>query len=205
MKPYFAKYIPVEGEIKDGDYYLLYSHGMKSGTRSKQQGAGEYAIEPKWTTHQYSGSTIDKLSNHTPIGDRRKAKLFLCSRDIKEGDKVYKEGIAGAIGEEVLKIAHDGIYGNVAIYRQEDGSETSDFCTNLFKAIGEISPGALSFVKEGDRFDKEDIRIFKTCNSYKSKVLTKLLGRKWEHKEDYVITPGKVIYVKIKGEDGKFY
>jgi len=83
--------------------------------------------------------------------------LSLCSRDIQIGDEVWEEGIDSPIGEEVLKIAHDGIYGNVAIYRLEDGSQTSDFCTNLFKVIGEISKAA-RWVKEGDEFDEDQIQ-----------------------------------------------
>lgn len=32
MKPYFAKFIPVEGEIKKGDYYIDNSLGKKYST-----------------------------------------------------------------------------------------------------------------------------------------------------------------------------
>lgn len=61
MKTYFSKYLPVEGEIKEGDNYLHEDGNvMKWG---KLTGNPE-----KWKGHQ-------------------KVKLFLCSRDIQIGDE----------------------------------------------------------------------------------------------------------------------
>lgn len=61
-KLYFAKYLPIEGEIKEGDWGF-----------HKERGA---TILMQWKSGmpQFSG---DKL-----------AKLFLCSRDFQVGDKV---------------------------------------------------------------------------------------------------------------------
>jgi hypothetical protein len=60
MKTYFAKYLPVEGEIKEGDYF------------------------------KYHESDVFQCKDITDIdGDCYKVKLFLCSRDIQVGDQVY--------------------------------------------------------------------------------------------------------------------
>lgn len=58
MKQYFAKYLPIEGEIEVGDYINI--------------------LEGR----------IHKLSqNEVPFPFSKKHKLFLCSRDIQVGDK----------------------------------------------------------------------------------------------------------------------
>jgi hypothetical protein len=67
MKLYFAKYLPVEGEIKEGDLYLA---------------DGNLVCKAK----------IPKKYNnpHVPYFDSyKKVKLFLCSRDIQVGDKFF--------------------------------------------------------------------------------------------------------------------
>lgn len=70
MKPYFAEYLPVEGEIKEGDKFLtaegnLYIYGDEKTT----------GLEfPTVRTIKYSD---------------KKVKLFLCSRDIQVGDRFY--------------------------------------------------------------------------------------------------------------------
>lgn len=63
MKPYFAKYLPVEGEIKEGSIILL-----DNGTPVIVGPAG-----------------IDLFTGHSIV------KLFLCSRDIQVGDKIKDE------------------------------------------------------------------------------------------------------------------
>lgn len=107
-------------------------------------------------------------------------KLFLCSRDVQEGDEVYKNGINNPLGK-ALKVAHDGIYGMMAIYELEDGRETSDYCKDLFKVVGSISPKA-TWIKEGDEFIAEgkDCQIFPLHN----------------HKE----TTGEIYYVDEHGD-----
>ena len=65
MKKYFAKYLPVEGEIKDGDYY----HWAVTNTIQK----------------------FKALSERKPSSDCTKMKLYLCSRDIQVDDEYYNE------------------------------------------------------------------------------------------------------------------
>lgn len=70
--------------------------------------------------------------------NHKKVKLFLCSRDIQVGDIVktrYYEG---------LKDFHCG----------NEGARQAAINNGSFKIIGEISPDALRYVKEGDEFDE---------------------------------------------------
>jgi len=67
MKKYFTKYLPVEGEIKEGDYW---KHPKAPNT-----------IFP-WTK-AYARGPIS-------TGLMQKVKLFLCSRDIQVGDKMTR-------------------------------------------------------------------------------------------------------------------
>lgn len=77
-KPYFTKWIPVEGEIKEGDT-IIYTNG-----------ATQHIAE-------YRSPYYDKYSN------LKKLKLFLCSRDIQIGDKDIHTGIMQDYGEEIVK------------------------------------------------------------------------------------------------------
>jgi len=110
MKIYFAKYLPYEGNIKEGEDYWCSVYGYRKGNHA---------------------------SRNVPKGEERfkPVKLFLCSRDIQVGDKVYAT-------------ADD-------FYRTYDGY--SDLCTDEIKIIGEISPQAI-WVKEGDEFEEDEIK-----------------------------------------------
>lgn len=66
-KPYFTKYLPVEGELQIGKYY--------------------------WNKQHLTG---DLVANHLHLkilqsGKFQPAKLFLCSRDIQVGDIAYND------------------------------------------------------------------------------------------------------------------
>lgn len=126
MKPYFAKYLPVEGEIKEGEVY-----------------------HSKWRSENkfYHYSTCAKIENGRvyptegvgaesgfPLEDGTKVKLFLCSRDIQVGDLLYNpitntEAVCRDV-EHAIKVGY-------------------------VKKIGEISPEA-TWVKEGDEFDESE-------------------------------------------------
>jgi hypothetical protein len=114
MKPYFAKYLPVEGEIKRGDKYL----------------------HPNGNFQQLSDDVqLSLLPEINEIG--KLVKLFLCSRDIQVGDKVFD--------------TYSGL--EVKVTEQNFPSNASDFWVRV---IGEISPEAV-WVKEGDEFNEEDV------------------------------------------------
>lgn len=117
---YFAKYLPVEGEIKEGDKV---KHNGQIVTALKQEGEGD-----TWKTDGLPtyGSNLEKV------------KLFLCSREIQVGDKTRHKNGAESV---LVPLSEED-----AKYRARNG---------FFKVIGEISPEALAYVKEGDEF-KED-------------------------------------------------
>lgn len=126
MKPYFAKYFPVEGEIKEGDSFFENDN-----------------LVLNW----------DNLEDLPYINAKlyiKKAKLFLCSRDIQVGDKVRLEN-----GEQVeivtltnhekdtFGVKSDSIWGNYS---------------KVFKVVGEVSLGA-KWVKEGDEVDENQVGV----------------------------------------------
>ncbi len=173
-KLYFAKYLPVEGEIKEGDWF--------------------------WSTPEVQGkklwqntSAISVTSNILSGYHLQKIKLFLCSRDIQIGDKYLEH-------TQVRPDRYSEFTADDETFFYEPNR-----IENAFKVAGPVSEGALTFVKEGDEFDKDEIKIFKYADSYDSKLITEMLGDKWEHGKHHIITPGKVAFVKIKGADGKFY
>lgn len=129
MKDYFAKYLPVEGEIKEGVYYKSkkYPH-----------------LKAKVATANWSKQILD-------FYDVQKVKLFLCSRDIQVGDKVF---IIGHTLQEPLKIISikNGMVSFDTTYYIILDQPVQD----CFKVIGEISPDA-TWVKEGDTFDEGEI------------------------------------------------
>jgi hypothetical protein len=132
MKLYFTKYLPIGGEIREGDKAIdknihhpnniVTLSFDKYGNASDGRGV-------------YSSDGLKKL---------KKVKLFLCSRDIQVGDEVqlYKEGFK--LGEKVVIKTKD----NLNLAKMAMG----------FRVIGEISPEA-KWVKEGDEFDKDEVTI----------------------------------------------
>jgi len=131
-KLYLAKYLPVEGEIKEGMKYIL----------TKSLGLGAYK-------EGYIGTAaIDFTKEAQEDQGGKILKLFLCSRDIQVGDKVFEILADKSIGEEfewteeIHKHNHQFI---------EDG--------DVFKVIGEISPEA-TWVKEGDEFAEDEVDIY---------------------------------------------
>lgn len=145
-KQYFAKYLPVEGEIKQGNKYFA-----------------------------YDGTLCERYASQTVDGDRL-AKLFLCNRDIQVGDKVRASMFIdvgwgklnpGDKGHDVhrmfdlqkeliIKSEQSDKYGNPDWWVTENGTIILKSCT--YKFIGEISPEAV-WVEEGDEFTEEEIYL----------------------------------------------
>lgn len=120
-KPIFAKYLPVEGEIKEGSIV--------------QDSLGYYCIGSE------EGVRVYKEAGKSPH------KLFLCSRDIKVGDKVWTTDynlLMEGIVESFYSEKEDMVVLNTL--------SPSVRKTTCFKKIGEVSPDAV-WVKEGDEFD----------------------------------------------------
>lgn len=122
MKLYFAKYLPVEGEIKPPCIVL---ETLTTGEKQLFQ------VDTK---------------NDIDIKNQQLVKLFLCSRDVQVGDKVYEILSDKSIGDEFEWTSEIAKYND------------SEPC---FKVIGEISTDA-TWVKEGDEFDEEKLRYIYT-------------------------------------------
>lgn len=132
-KPYFAKLLPVKGEIKEGDLCTCPHKG-----KGINVGKGQ----PKQVIVLFTYTKARHLCK-----DCTKVKLFLCSRDIQVGDKIHSDGLEGE---------YIGTPDNFAYIKTSDGHTSSRRPETCFKVIGEISPDA-TWVKEGDEFDESDI------------------------------------------------
>lgn len=125
QKQYFTKYLPVEEEIKEGDWILDSNNYVYKCTRIDN------------TYLNCSG-----YNGIVRIFKCKKAKLFLCSKDIQIGDKVtFPETLKERIVDETIK--------SLDTYKLQE----------YFKVIGEISEGA-TWVKEKDEFTEEEIMKF---------------------------------------------
>lgn len=122
-KPYFTKCLPVEGEIIKGDKYF------------SNEGKVENAIV-EGPYHQWL----------------KRAKLFLCSRDIQVGDEYF-------IGDGVKYYCKTVKNGKV----HAQAPMIADL-KDCYKVIGEISPKA-TWVKEGMEFDEDEIERWIMCRS----------------------------------------
>lgn len=123
MKKYFTKYLPVEGEIKEGD----------------------------WVRSPGTGAIFVWDEDLLRVEGDQKMKLFLCSRDIQVGDRVYD------IQSQLYgKITEGGNLIDTYNMLREDEMELIATLDPI-KVIGEISPEA-AWVTEGMEFDEEEIR-----------------------------------------------
>ena len=119
-KKYFAKYLSVEEERKIGDY----------------------------VRHKVSGDIgiITKISDESKYQDEEieKVKLFLCSKDIQEGDEVQdQDGYKYLIDNKRIKLLN---------------SSEGHLHGKVFKLIAEISPNAV-WVEEGDEFYEKELEF----------------------------------------------
>lgn len=138
-KTFFTKYLAVEGEIKEGDWYETLVIGLP-----QQRNAGTH---PRWSgPKKHIGSPTDKLVQLIPEDHKRKLKLFLCSRDIKIDDKVWNP--------------NTNQYENVVSFNSEVGCISYDSVTlnealkSCYKVIGEIlTPG----IVENQEFTEKEI------------------------------------------------
>lgn len=128
MNNFFSKYIPVEGEIKEGDSWMA---------------ANGDVVE---------GNTTGRMLYHANKSRQKKVKLFLCSMDIRKGDKVWHT-IDGVFYDII------GIFEDISIVTIK-GNKLIKECV---KVIGEISPESY-WVKEGDEFETKE--VVKLIESY---------------------------------------
>jgi hypothetical protein len=150
MKKYFAKYLPVEGEIKSDDTALTkYVEGVTEVTKEEYYKNGGNEIFP------VGNVTSDRLyvkghgwGTYFDREECQKVKLCLCSRDIQVGD-VVKDSLDTSLEGIVKNITGDKL--SVEI----DGEIVFVKTNEVLKVIGEISSEA-SWVLKGDEFDRPD-------------------------------------------------
>lgn len=153
-KPYFTKYLPVEGEIFKGDYFYDkdWDNVYKSVSPSR---TSTYIVDSKNGFHERIMC--------------KKVKLFLCSRDIQVGNEVIylpsgeKRKVLSK--EEVESLTGKG-KGNWCEFKVAKDERFH------IKVIGEVSSEA-TWVKEGMEFDETQVKIRftdmhgKLINSYR--------------------------------------
>lgn len=118
---YFAKYLPVEGEIKEQMVLATDTNAIFHMHEKDYEGA--------------------KLANSLHL--YKKVQLFLCSRDIRVGDTNVHTGILVHDNEEIVKEVKD----ESQLRFMQGVAEANKVV--LFKVLGPISPDA-TWVKEGD-------------------------------------------------------
>lgn len=120
---YVAKYFPVDDEIKIGDLYM-YRNSIP----------------------------VKRLEKETIPGteDYKKAKLFLCSREISIGDKDIWFIHASGEMEHIKEVKYE--------HQFDFMKELLKVGKDLLKVIGPISPYA-GWVKEGDEFEFKDLDL----------------------------------------------
>lgn len=135
QKPYFAKNLPVEGEVKEGQFFAL-NHEGKLG--------------------RINNHTYNSLPHRfTPV------KLFLYSRNIQVGDEVRYRGFYNGENRDesvvVTRINNSEISMSNG-YSTPIESDGECLCLNTMAwiPIGEISPET-TWVKEGDEFEKDEV------------------------------------------------
>lgn len=144
MKSYFVKYLPIEGKIKE----------IKGTWVWAPWGLGQFELKipnngDGSTIHAYSqvhnGETYIKVlhSDLKPVG------LFLCSEDIKVGDKIYATDPPDK--DLILREWTEHLDLDIP-------NSISGLGVKGFKIIGEISQDALSYVDNNDEFDEEQIQ-----------------------------------------------
>lgn len=156
MKKYFCKFLPVEG---DSDFVQCW--GKAICKRSPSNSALYHLID----NPEGEGPVTDWEVKTIPDGFKH-VKLFLCSRDLKIGDKIDCSYSLedGASFRKIGEVIPDE-YPNVAFtLKTVDNFYESGFGKEFipkeyaFKVIGEISPEAI-WVTENMEFSEEDLQV----------------------------------------------
>lgn len=143
MKKYFSKYLPVGGDIKEGDWCIA-KQTVLSNNHSKH-----YIRETYADLVQYSKARVETSGRYDTI-EFQKVKFFLCSRDIQGGDEVShcKSGEVAIVG---------GLSDNDVILKDHHWPHSNK--EDWYKIIGEISPEAV-WVEEAMQFDEQQWRPY---------------------------------------------
>lgn len=152
MMKYFTKYLPVEGEIKENDTFIITNPRIQDHPSGlirtcyhiiKDQGCWSEKNQ-NWTSEKCDFLYIDPLESEfwgfVERHHAKKAKLFLCTKNVNIDDNT----IDGIIKKEKL---NDFIFENGKCLQKS-------LC---YKVIGEISPNAV-WVTEGIEFDEDEVK-----------------------------------------------
>lgn len=166
MKPYFAKYLPIEGEIKEGEVFFWKGDSMPIPLTAIE-------IQKENGVISYDSPGYPEVCEAT-LTDCKKVKLFLCSRYIQIGDSF------------LFKLGYGNAQEKWCEFKIESEDETHYHCSTedavvtplgskqkfhksclpindsnfIVKVIGEISKDALQGVKEGDEFEESDVQFW---------------------------------------------
>jgi hypothetical protein len=153
MKKYFCKYLPVEGEIKEGDI-CYFTQFKEFGTATMVYDELCFVSFPQ----ESKGSLTSPISRN--LDDKRPYKLFLCSRDISIGDKVRRPSGFSERPDLEFTVNSIGERDGKKLYKEGDENyHTKGTEENTYKVIGEISPEAV-WVAEGMEFDEDEWSLF---------------------------------------------
>lgn len=179
---YFAKYLPVDGDIQVGDWFLVDGPYDIAGHGNimrciKVLSNGNVCCDLCGQTHQlgyYRGYV-------------KKVKLFLCSRDIQVGDTLFHIPTY-----KYVECKYESVLNKM---------KEKEFLEKYIKVVGEISPEAV-WVKEGDTFNNDEIKqhIVPVKAGFEKYYDT-------EHQEEMERDVYEVVvgYYKIKGSCGYFH
>lgn len=226
---YFTKWLPVEGGIKDGDWFKWQDEGTDSPYLFKCTGLTENThLQVKWAREYgaYSNGIDRGETNESGYGDwakcfAKKVKLFLCGRNIQDGDTIYSE-----LDKQYHKVEY-GVESGYSTFipsgywacdRYDAGSSVGKMVVsipkyNSYKVIGEISPDALSYVKADEEYTEKDIRVawwadleaYRGFGSFEGMEISDSYKEFMEH--GYVEANKDKVYsqIQILGPCGKFH
>lgn len=160
MKKYFVKYLFVEGEIKEGDYFKT-----TEGALLKCSGReGEIVYGPKngfigtFAKEQY---TPYKMGNSGYYRNQILFihNLFLCSRDIQVGERMYCETTRRYGKAATVKRDKKNVITYISILYEDKPEQKTGwgiFPDTALKVIGEIiTPG----IKEGQEYNENQVKV----------------------------------------------
>ena len=162
MKTYVANYLPADEEVNEGDSVFF------DDPYKKTSGFKDWSGYAKVTVINAQHYMIDLVHTTTDVDlkDLKKVKLFLCSKDIKIGDKVYQID-KNHYGE------YTGMIENWNTYKIGEGKENllSSPKDKLIKVIGEISTEAI-WIKHMDEIDEEEVYFHYNHRKFRDKDFT---------------------------------
>lgn len=192
---YFTKYLPVEGKIESHSMALL------------DAGFNNASIVRVMSTAKYYSNVSSEGDNWDTMTDRLKTvQLFLCSRNIEVGDKVWdtlNEKFCEVTTPFVALQTSDGE--NVPCWYLKTEPVTFHEARFLIKVLGPISPET-TWVKEGDEFEEDQVQEWFWHKD--QKVFMFRANEEWVPKFLEITKDGEFYergYYKIKGPCGYFH